>query len=31
VAGTGSLGRLHHGDIMDLAMAHALKYDKFGA
>lgn len=27
----GSLGHLHHADVLDLAMAHALKYDKFGA
>jgi 2,3-bisphosphoglycerate-independent phosphoglycerate mutase len=30
-AASGMLGNLQHGDILDLAMAHALKYDKFGA
>lgn len=27
----GTLGALRHADVLDLAMAHALKYDKFGA
>jgi 2,3-bisphosphoglycerate-independent phosphoglycerate mutase len=30
-AASGSLGHLQHSDVLDLAMAHALKYDKFGA
>lgn len=30
-AASGMLGNLHHGDVLDLTMAHALKYDKFGA
>ncbi|MCL4543515.1 MAG: 2,3-bisphosphoglycerate-independent phosphoglycerate mutase [Chloroflexi bacterium] len=30
-AASGRLGRLVHADVLDLAMAHALKYDKFGA
>ncbi len=30
-AARGSLGHLQHADVLDLAMAHALKYDKFGA
>jgi 2,3-bisphosphoglycerate-independent phosphoglycerate mutase len=30
-AAQGRLGRLLHTDVLDLAMAHALKYDKFGA
>lgn len=30
-AAHGMLGRLHHSDVLDLAMANALKYDKFGA
>jgi 2,3-bisphosphoglycerate-independent phosphoglycerate mutase len=30
-AAAGTLGHLRHSDVLDLAMAHALKYDKFGA
>lgn len=31
IAAAGSLGHIRHADVLDLAMAHALKYDKFGA
>ncbi len=30
-AASGSLGHINHADVLDIAMAHALKYDKFGA
>ena len=30
-AAYGTLGHINHADVLDLAMAHALKYDKFGA
>ncbi|MGI8913750.1 MAG: 2,3-bisphosphoglycerate-independent phosphoglycerate mutase, partial [Chloroflexota bacterium] len=30
-AANGSLGHIQHADVLDLAMANALKYDKFGA
>lgn len=30
-AANGSLGHLRHADVLDFAMANALKYDKFGA
>ncbi len=30
-AARGRMGHIKHRDVMDLAMAHALKYDKFGA